>query len=80
VLIVIVRDYLIIFTVNVGVKRLFNITRDIYFYRRHHLKLTIIRALVITICIDRFLFLKELDNIKVTEEAEKVKLFKKLKD
>jgi hypothetical protein len=80
VLIVIARDYLIIFTASVGVKRLFNITKDIYSYRRHHLKSAIIRDLVITICTDRFLLLKELDNIKATEEAEEVRLFKELKD
>jgi hypothetical protein len=80
VLAVIAYDYLIIFITNVGVKRLFNIARDIYFYRRHYLKSAIIRDLIITMCINRFLLLKELDNIKVTEEAEEVRLSKELKD
>jgi hypothetical protein len=80
VLVVIARDYLVILTVNVGVKRLFNMARDIYFYRRHYLKPAIIRALVITMCTDRFLLLKELDNIKVTEETEEIRLLKKLED
>jgi hypothetical protein len=72
----IARDYLIIFIANVGVKRLFNITKDIYFYRRYYLKLATIRALVITIYINRFLLLKELDNIKATKEAEEIRLSK----
>jgi hypothetical protein len=80
VLIVIARDYLVIFTVSVGVKRLFNIVRDICFYRRHYLKSAIIRDLIITICTDRFLLLEELDNIKVIKEAEEVRLPKELKD
>jgi predicted membrane protein len=80
VLIVIACDYLIIFTTNVGVKRLFNITKDICFYRRHYLKPATIRDLVITICINRFLLLKKLDNIKATKETEKIRLFKELKD
>jgi hypothetical protein len=80
VLIIIARDYLIIPTVNIGVKRLFNITRDIYFYRRHYLKLAIIRDLVITMCINRFLLLEELDNIKAIKETEEARLPKKLKD
>jgi hypothetical protein len=80
VLTVIARDYLIIFTANIGVKRLFNITRDIYFYRRHYLKSAIIRDLVITIYIDRFLLLKELNNIKIIKEVKEVKLLKELKD
>jgi hypothetical protein len=80
VLIVIARNYLVIFTANVGVKRLFNITKDIYFYRRHYLKLAIIRDLVITMCIDRFLLLKELDNIKITKEVKEIKLFKESED
>jgi hypothetical protein len=80
VLIVIARDYLIILIVSVGVKRLFNITKDICFYRRHHLKPAIIRDLVITICTDRFLLLEELDNIKVIKKIKKVRLSKELKD
>jgi hypothetical protein len=80
VLTVIARDYLIIFIINVGVKRLFNIAKDIYFYRRHHLKLTIIRDLIITMCIDRFLLLEELNNIKAIKEVKETKLPKKLKD
>jgi hypothetical protein len=80
VLIIIARDYLIIPTASVGVKRLFNIVRDIYFYRRHYLKLAIIRDLIITICTDRFLLLEELDNIKAIKEAEEVRLFKELKN
>jgi hypothetical protein len=80
VLIVIARNYLIILTVSVGVKRLFNMARDIYFYRRYYLKLTIIRALVITMCTDRFLLLEELNNIKAIKETEEVRLSKKLKD
>jgi hypothetical protein len=79
-LVIIARDYLIISAVSVGVKRLFNITKDIYFYRRHHLKPAIIRALVITMCINRFLLLKELDDIKATKEAEEVRLFKEPED
>jgi hypothetical protein len=80
VLVVIARDYLVILTVNVGVKRLFNMARDIYFYRRHYLKPAIIRALVITMCTDRFLLLEELDNIKVIKEAEEVRLPEELED
>jgi hypothetical protein len=80
VLTVIARDYLVIFIVSVGVKRLFNIARNIYFYRRHHLKPAIIRDLVITMCTDRFLLLKELDNIKVIKEAEEVRLPKESED
>jgi hypothetical protein len=80
VLIIIARDYLIILITNVGVKRLFNITRDIYFYYRYHLKPVIIRTLVIIICINRFLLLEELDNIKAIKEVKEVRLFKELKD
>jgi hypothetical protein len=80
VLAAIARDYLIILTASVGVKRLFNMTRDIYFYRRHYFKPAIIRALVITMCIDRFLLLKELDNIKAIKEVKEVRLSKELKD
>jgi hypothetical protein len=80
VLVTIARDYLIILIASVGVKRLFNIARDIYFYRRHYLKPAIIRALIITICINRFLLLKELDNIKVTKEIKEIRLLKELKD
>jgi hypothetical protein len=80
VLVIIARDYLIILTANVGVKRLFNIAKDIYFYRRYYLKLTIIRVLVITMCINRFLLLEELDNIKVIKEIKKVKLPKEAED
>jgi hypothetical protein len=80
VLVVIARDYLIIPTASVGVKRLFNIIRDICSYRRHYLKSAIIRDLVITMCTDRFLLLKELDNIKATEETKEVKLSEESKD
>jgi hypothetical protein len=80
VLIIIARDYLIIPAASVGVKRLFNITRNIYFYRRHYLKPAIIRDLIIMICIDRFLLLKELDNIKVIKEVKEVRLLKELED
>jgi hypothetical protein len=80
VLVAIARDYLIISAASVGVKRLFNMARDIYFYRRHYLKLKIIRALVITMCTDRFLLLKDLDNIKVIKEVKEVRLSKELKD
>jgi hypothetical protein len=80
VLIIIARNYLIIPAASVGVRRLFNIIRDIYSYRRHYLKSAIIRDLIITICIDRFLLLKELDNIKVIKEIEEVRLPKELED
>jgi hypothetical protein len=80
VLIAIARDYLIIPIASVGVKRLFNITRDIYSYRRHYLILAIIRALIITICTDRFLLLKELDNIKAIKEAEEIRLSEESED
>ena len=43
-----------------GIKRLFNIARDIYLYRRYHLQPEIIRALVILIYINRFLLHEEL--------------------
>jgi hypothetical protein len=80
VLAAIARDYLIIPAASVGVKRLFNMARDIYFYRRYHLKPATIRDLVITICIDRFLLLKELNNIKVTKEAKEIRLSEESKN
>jgi hypothetical protein len=80
VLIIIIYNYLAIFITNVGVKRLFNITRDIYFYYRYYLKPAIIRVLIIIIYINCFLLLEELDNIKVIKEIKEVKLLKKLED
>jgi hypothetical protein len=80
VLIIIAYNYLIILIANVGVKRLFNITRDIYFYRRHYLKPAIIRDLVITMCINRFLLLEELDNIKVIKEVKEIRLSEESED
>ena len=47
-----IRDYLAIPAARVGVKRLFNIDRDIYTYRRSNLKLTTIRYLIIIVIID----------------------------
>jgi hypothetical protein len=44
--------------------------RDICFYRRYHLKLIIIRALVILIYIDRCLLLEDLKAIKATKAVE----------
>jgi hypothetical protein len=80
VLVAIARDYLVIFTASVGVKRLFNIARDIYFYYRHYLKPAIIRALVIIIYINCFLLQEKLNNIKVIKKAKEVKLSKESKN
>jgi hypothetical protein len=76
----IARDYLIILTANVSVKRLFNMAKDIYFYRRYYLKSATIRDLVITMCINRFLLLEELNNIKATKETKEVTLLKESED
>ena len=46
------RDYLAIPATKVGIKRLFNMGRDIYTYRRSNLKLTTIRYLIIIVIID----------------------------
>jgi hypothetical protein len=80
VLVAITYNYLAIPTASVGVKYLFNITRDICSYYRYYLKPATIRALVIIIYINRFLLLEELDNIKVTKEIEEVRLPKEPED
>jgi hypothetical protein len=54
--------------------------RDICFYRRHHLKSATIRALVILMCTDRFMLLKDLQIIEATEEAEETGLPKEPED
>ena len=48
------RDYLVIPATRVSIKRLFNISRDIYIYRRSNLKPIIIHYLIILIIISVF--------------------------
>jgi hypothetical protein len=44
--------------------------RDVYSYRRHYLKLTTIRVLIILIYTDRCLLLEDLEAIKAIKAAE----------
>ena len=59
-------------------KRLFNIARDIYSYRRHNLKPDIIRALIISIYIDYYLLYENLQIIKTSNNIEEEALPEKI--
>ena len=61
-----------------GVERLFNMARDIYFYRRHYLKPDTIRVLIIIIYTDQYLLRKELRIIKAFNSVEEETLLKNI--
>ena len=62
---------------SVGVKRLFNIARDILFYRRHYLKPDIIRFLIILLYGGKADLSEE---IRIFEAAEAVKELEEILD
>ena len=60
----IARDLLAISVSGVNIERLFNNSRDIYYYRRDRLRPETIRLLIIKLYITRFKLTKDLKTIK----------------
>ena len=57
------RDFLTIAIDGIGVKRLFNTSRDVYYYRRSRLHPDTIKAIILQIYTDRFTINEEYKDI-----------------
>ena len=57
------RDFLTIAIDGIGVKRLFNTSRDVYYYRRSRLHPDTIEAIMLQIYTDQFIINKEYKDI-----------------
>jgi hypothetical protein len=71
ILIAIARDYLAISAINVNVKRLFNMIRNICFYQRHYLKPDTIKIFIIIIYTNQYFLRENLRIIEIFKNAEK---------
>ena len=61
-----------------GIEQLFNIARDIYFYRCYYLKSNTIRVLIIIIYIDQYFLYEELYIIKASNSIKEEILLKNI--